>query len=89
MDILVPDKWLREFLKSKATPKQIEKYLSLCGPSVEKVEKIDKDFVYHIEITTNRMDSAGVVVGPGRPLFLDLVDHPDLDLCLSVLQSLG
>lgn len=60
MDILISDKWLRTLLKTKATPKQLEKYLSLCGPSVEKVEKIENDFVYHIEVTTNRVDTASV-----------------------------
>ncbi len=60
MNILIPDKWLKEYVKTKATPKQIEKYVSLCGPSIEKVEKKGKDHIYHIEITTNRMDSAGV-----------------------------
>lgn len=60
MDILISDKWLRDWLKTKATPKQLEKYLSLFGPSVEKVEKIDNDYIYHIEITTNRVDSASV-----------------------------
>ncbi|MBI2405682.1 phenylalanine--tRNA ligase subunit beta [Candidatus Microgenomates bacterium] len=61
MDILIPDSWLREFLKTKATSKQIAEYLSLCGPSVEKVTKEGEDFVYLIEITTNRVDSASVL----------------------------
>ncbi len=68
MDILVPDSWLREFLKTTATPKKIAECLSLCGPSVEKVEKVGSDFVYSktnfvysIEVTTNRVDSAGVI----------------------------
>ncbi|MCK4588441.1 phenylalanine--tRNA ligase subunit beta [Candidatus Woesebacteria bacterium] len=60
MDILIPDNWLRDFLETKATPKQLAKYLSLCGPSVDKVEKKKNDHVYHIEITTNRVDSANV-----------------------------
>ncbi|HLE48600.1 MAG TPA: phenylalanine--tRNA ligase subunit beta [Patescibacteria group bacterium] len=60
MDILISDNWLREFLITKATPKQIEKYISLCGPSIEKVEKIGSDFVYHVEITTNRIDTVGI-----------------------------
>lgn len=40
MNILVPDSWLREYLKTKATPQQIKEYLSLCGPSVERVTKV-------------------------------------------------
>ncbi len=48
---------LLEYLDTKATPKQIAEYLSLCGP---KIEKISNDFVYSIEITTNRIDAFSV-----------------------------
>ena len=62
MDILIPDSWLKKFLTTKAKPNEIEKYLSLCGPSVERINKTpDGDSVYSIEITTNRTDSAGVL----------------------------
>ncbi|MBI4157733.1 phenylalanine--tRNA ligase subunit beta, partial [Candidatus Woesebacteria bacterium] len=60
MNILVPDNWLRVFLKTKATPKQIAEGLSLCGPSVEKVEERKTGPIYHIEITTNRVDAASI-----------------------------
>lgn len=60
MDVIIPDSWLKEFLDTAAKPQQIADYLSLCGPSVERMEKIDNDWVYHIEVTTNRVDSAGV-----------------------------
>lgn len=60
MDIKIPDSWLRDFLETKATPAEISKYISLCGPSVERVEKIDGDYVYDIEVTTNRIDTASV-----------------------------
>lgn len=56
MNILIPDSWLREYLETNATPAQIKDCLSLCGPSVERVEKKENDFVYEIEITTNRID---------------------------------
>src|SRR3972149_665136 len=56
MDILIPDAWLRDFLKTQASNKQISEYLSLCGPSVEKAE----NGVYSIEVTTNRVDTASV-----------------------------
>lgn len=61
MNILIPDSWLREFLKTKATPAQIKEYLSLCGPSVERVKKVEGDMVYDMEITTNRPDAMSVV----------------------------
>lgn len=60
MDILILDSWLREFLITSAKPQEIAKYLSLCGPSVERVTKLGDDYLYHIEITTNRIDLASV-----------------------------
>ncbi len=60
MDILIPDEWLRNFLKTEATPKKIMEYLSLAGPTVDKIEKVKGADVYHIEVTTNRVDAASV-----------------------------
>ncbi len=61
MNILIPDSWLREYLATKATPQQIKEYLSLCGPSVERLVPDGKETVYDIEITSNRPDSMSVV----------------------------
>ncbi len=61
MNILIPDSWLREYLETAATPKQIKEYLSLCGPSVERVNKVGTDSVYDIEVTTNRPDSMSIL----------------------------
>lgn len=61
MNILIPDSWLREFLKTDATPKEIKEYVSLCGPSVERMNTVGKDIVYDIEVTTNRVDSYSVM----------------------------
>jgi len=60
MNILIPDSWLREYLKTKATPKEIREYLSLCGPSVERINTVDKEIVYDIEVTSNRPDMMSV-----------------------------
>ncbi|TSC53473.1 MAG: Phenylalanine--tRNA ligase beta subunit, partial [Microgenomates group bacterium LiPW_31] len=60
MNILVPDSWLREHLKTKAKVAQIAEYLSLCSQSVEKTTKVDDDWVYEIEVTTNRPDCFSV-----------------------------
>lgn len=60
MNILIPDSWLREHLKTKATPKQIQEYLSLSGPSVEQIYDRDGEPVYDIEVTTNRVDSMSI-----------------------------
>lgn len=61
MNILIPDSWLREYLKTKATPKQLKEYLSLCGPSVERIHEESGEPVYDVEITTNRPDAMSVV----------------------------
>lgn len=61
MNILISDSWLREYLDTKATPQKIKEYLSLCGPSVEKITKVGNDSIYTIEITTNRIDTASVL----------------------------
>ena len=61
MQILIPDLWLREFIETNATPKQIQECLSLCGPSVERLHKKGDDYVYDIEVTTNRVDIMSVV----------------------------
>jgi phenylalanyl-tRNA synthetase beta chain len=60
MNILIPDKWLRNFVLTKATASEIAKYVSLCGPSVEKVLKTDYGPVYSVEITGNRVDVASI-----------------------------
>jgi phenylalanyl-tRNA synthetase beta chain len=62
MDLLIPDSWLKKFLTTKATPKEFAKYMSLCGPSIERTKVADDgDHVYSIEVTTNRVDSASVI----------------------------
>lgn len=71
MNIFIPDSWLKEHLKTKATPKQIAEYLSLCSQSVEKVTKKDRDGVYEIEVTTNRPDCLSVY-GVARELVVIL-----------------
>jgi phenylalanyl-tRNA synthetase beta chain len=61
MNIKILDSWLREYLKTSATPKKIAEKLSITSVSVEKIEKYKDDFVYDIEITTNRPDLMSVV----------------------------
>ena len=61
MNILIPDSWLREFLVTKATPDQMKEYLSLCGPSVERINRENNEIIYDIEITGNRPDSMSVL----------------------------
>ncbi len=60
MNIKITHNWLLEYLDTDATPEQIQKYLSLCGPSIERVEKKGDDYIYDIEVTSNRIDTASV-----------------------------
>lgn len=61
MNIKILDSWLREFVVTKATAKQIAETLSLSSVSVERIEKHGSDFVYDIEVTTNRPDLMSVI----------------------------
>lgn len=61
MNIKILDSWLREYLETKAKPSQIKDILSLTSASVERLEKIGDDFIYDIEITTNRVDLMSVL----------------------------
>ncbi len=62
MNILLPDSWLRDYIKTDATPKDIAKALSLHAFSVEKMETTkDGDVIYEIETTPNRGDALSVV----------------------------
>lgn len=60
MNIKITYNWLLEYLDTDATPADMQKYLSLSGPSVERVDKVDDDYVFDIEVTSNRIDMASV-----------------------------
>ena len=61
MNISISHSWLKEFLTTNASPEKIAECLSLCGPSVEELEKTKDDYLYHMEVTTNRVDMMGVL----------------------------
>ncbi len=60
MDIRILDSHLKEHLKTSATPEEIAKAMSLSSASIEKIEPFENDFIYHIEVTTNRPDMMSV-----------------------------
>jgi phenylalanyl-tRNA synthetase beta chain len=60
MDIKITDKALRHFLQTKADPETISNKVSLCGPTFDRVHKENGQFIYDIEIITNRIDTASV-----------------------------
>ncbi|MCS7093180.1 MAG: phenylalanine--tRNA ligase subunit beta [Patescibacteria group bacterium] len=60
MNIKITYNWLLDFLETKASPAELQKYLSLSGPSIERVEKVEDDYVFDVEIISNRVDTASV-----------------------------
>ncbi|KKP52412.1 MAG: Phenylalanine-tRNA ligase beta subunit [Candidatus Roizmanbacteria bacterium GW2011_GWA2_33_33] len=61
MNIKITYNWLLEYLDTDATPDQVREYLSLCGPSIENVERMGDDHVFDIEVISNRIDYASVL----------------------------
>lgn len=61
MNIKILDSWLKDYLKTKASARDIAKYMSLSSVSIERVEPYKQDHIYDIEVTTNRPDLMSVV----------------------------
>lgn len=61
MNVLIPDSWLRDFIKTRAKADEIAKALSLCSVSVEKICQKGGDRVYEIEVPPNRYDCLSVL----------------------------
>src|SRR3989338_8793225 len=60
MNIKIPLSWIREYLKTDVAAKTLTNLLSASGPSVEKIEKRREDFLFEIEVTTNRQDALSI-----------------------------
>ncbi len=58
MNVKFTHNMLLDYLETDATPQEIQDYVSLCGPNVETIEKIGDDYVYDVEVTSNRIDAA-------------------------------
>src|SRR3990167_5939988 len=56
MNILIPNSWLKDYLETNATPQEFASAMSLTSVSIERIEKVDDDIVFDIEVTTNRPD---------------------------------
>lgn len=74
MNILVPYTWLTEIIETNATAEDIQKYVSLSGPSVERIITKDGEDILNVEITTNRIDSASII-GFARECFAILPEY--------------
>src|SRR3989344_3794898 len=68
MNILIPQNWLNDYIKTDAKPAEIANALSLHAFSVEKIIEQDNDSVFEIEITPNRGDALSVL-GIARELW--------------------
>jgi phenylalanyl-tRNA synthetase beta chain len=83
MNIKILDSWLREHVKTDASPKKIGELLSLTSVGVERIEKYKNDIVYDIEVTTNRPELMSVMglareaatVLPQNGIKAKLVEH--------------
>lgn len=60
MNIKILDSWLREYVKTPATPATLAEKLSLTSVGIEHITKFKNDFVYDIEVTTNRPEMMSV-----------------------------
>ncbi len=60
MNILIPHNWLLEHLETAASPEELQRLVSLSGPSIERIYEREGEPVYDIEVTTNRVDSMSV-----------------------------
>lgn len=61
MNILIPNSWLKEYLETDATPQQFADAMSLTSVSIERIEKVEDDYIYDIEVTTNRPDLMSII----------------------------
>src|SRR5690349_3395186 len=61
MNILVPNSWLKDYLETNAIPQQFADAMSLTSVSIERNEKVDDDYIYDIEVTTNRTDLMSIM----------------------------
>ena len=53
--------WLKDFVEIKISPKALADKLTMAGLEVTSLEKKDSDFVFEIEVTTNRPDCLSVI----------------------------
>ena len=48
--------WLKEFVDIKIPPEKLSERLSMAGLTVASLENVGGDWVYYIEVTSNRPD---------------------------------
>lgn len=60
MDIKITHSSLKKFLVTDAPAEDIASKVSLCGPTFDRITKVEDDYLFEIEAITNRVDSASV-----------------------------
>ncbi len=90
MNILIPHNWLLEHLETAVSPAELQKIVSLSGPSIERIYDREGDQVYDIEVTTNRVDSmsvrgiareaAVILAQAGKAASLKPINVPEIDV---------
>ncbi len=53
--------WLKDFVEIKISAQQLSQKLTMAGLEVTSLEERDKDFIFEIEITSNRPDCLSVI----------------------------
>lgn len=53
--------WLKEFVEIKISPQELAERLSMAGLEVTSLEKFEEDWLFEIEVTTNRPDWLSVI----------------------------
>lgn len=48
--------FIKEFLETDKTPSELAELLTMSGMEVEHIEKLDNDWAFDIEVTSNRYD---------------------------------
>lgn len=53
--------WLKDFVEMKIPPKQLAEKLTMAGLEVTSLEEKEGDFIFEIEVTSNRPDCLSVI----------------------------
>jgi len=67
MNVLIPYSWVRDYIKTNANAEEAAKALSLHSFNVERINKVDGDDIFEVEVTPNRGDALSVL-GVAREL---------------------
>jgi phenylalanyl-tRNA synthetase beta chain len=68
MNIKIPYSWICDYLKTEVKPDEVFKLVTSTGPTIERIEKTDDDYILDIEVTINRPDCLSVL-GIAREMY--------------------